>query len=103
MLELIALTVLAVTSLIFNAKWIFPALGDGNWGDPLGTVLGPLFLYQIVHVILYFGVRRLLPGRRPDATYASSRMNYASLAIMLVIVIGSAVQDHTGIYWTTRP
>ncbi|GGF49877.1 hypothetical protein GCM10007301_06420 [Azorhizobium oxalatiphilum] len=103
MTELIAMTLLAIVSVIFNAKWMLPALGDGNWGDPLGTVIGPLFLYQFFHVIFYFGLRRLLPGRRPTSTYATSRMNYLTLAVMLVIVIGSAVQNTVGVYWSTPP
>lgn len=93
MLQYIAMTLLAVVSVIFNMKWMGPALRDGNWGDPVGTIVSPLLLYQALHAILYFGVRRLLPGRRPTSTYTSSRMNYATLAVVLVLVLAAAAQN----------
>ena len=83
----ISLTVLAVALLVLRAGPTARMAAAGQWGEALGRfVIAPVVVFLIAQAVLFYGWR-LVRGDR-GRTFATSRLNYVSLAIVLLSILG---------------
>ncbi|MFC0243271.1 hypothetical protein [Rhodopseudomonas telluris] len=88
--QVICVVVLLVLSLTLNAPVAARMAGDGNWGEGLGILVGPVMIFYIVHAPIYYAVRLV---RGPAlASFAGSKLNYLAALIGLTGILGTLAQ-----------
>lgn len=92
MAQAVSLAILTVAILLLQARTAAEMAGVGAWGEALGRlVFGPLLIFLIVQAVLFHGAR--LVRRGSTSTYATSRLNYVSLAITILSILGRIAEE----------
>lgn len=94
--QLICVGVLLTLSFLLNAPLAARMASDGNWGEGLGILIGPLVFFYLVHVPLYYAVR-LVRGAAL-ASFTRSKLNYIAAVVGLAGILGTLAQrvPHAG-------
>lgn len=92
MAQAISLAILTVAILILQARKAAEMAGLGAWGEALGRlVVGPVLVFFVVQAVLFYGTK-LVRGHMGHS-FATSRLNYVSLAITILSILGRVAQD----------
>ena len=92
MAQVISIAILMVAVAVFQAGAAARLAADGNWGEALGRlVFGPLVFFFLIQAVLYYGTK-LVRGHMGHG-FATSRLNYVSLAITLLGMLGRIAQE----------
>lgn len=90
--QLISVSVLVVVALLLNAQVASQMANDGNWGEAAGLLLsGPLGLFLLSHIVIYYPVR-LIRGSSALASFSASKLNYIAFVISLMGILGAVAQ-----------
>ncbi|MCP4561604.1 MAG: tetratricopeptide repeat protein [Bosea sp.] len=84
----LSLMVLAMLMLILNGGRWARAASQGDWGSPVGDMLGVVLIFYLASAAIFFVARSVM--RQPDARFANSRANYAGLAVAGFIVVSQS-------------
>lgn len=92
MAQAISLAILTVAILFLQAGKAAEMAGLGAWGEALGRlVVGPVLVFFVVQAVLYYG-SKLVRGYMGHS-FTTSRLNYVSLAITVLSILGRIAQE----------
>ena len=92
MAQAISLAILTFAILLLQARKAAEMAGLGAWGEALGRlVVGPFLVFLIVQAVLFYGAR--LSRKGSTSTFTTSRLNYASLAITILSILGRIAEE----------
>lgn len=90
--QLISVAVLLAVAVLLNGPLAMRMAADGNWGEAIGRLFfGPVVFFYLVHSVIFYAMR-LFRRAEGGAGYATSRLNYISMVISLLGVLGAVAQ-----------